>query len=364
MRHTRIRRLPARDAWIRRWGPTGVAALASALAVFFALTALGVGARSRSAPRSSFTLTPLATFSLRAPHVLSTNIIYGAQDPAPGAQAVPPPDLPPTLVSAFARPIALYRAYAIAQLGSMEDQLGVLQEALAANDRTSAKDAWRGAYARYLRLGAVYLAGQVASLDEEIDGNASGLEGGVFNPRFEGLHRLEYGLWTGAAPRSLLGWARRLDAAVHRLRGLLPGVSITPLEYATRAHEILEDAQRDLLSGADVPWSGEGVLGTDAGLEATEEVISTLRPVLGGVERVIPAVDTEFAALRSALASIAAAHGGLEPSNGELTQSQAELLDGTLGGALEALSQVPGVLETEAPSQIPAIPQRDVRIDP
>lgn len=60
-------------------------------------------------------------------------------------------------------------------------------------------------------------------------------------------------------------------------------MSITPLEYATRAHEILEDAVRDLLSGAAVPWSGEGVLATAAGVEATEEVISTLRPVLGGV---------------------------------------------------------------------------------
>ena len=49
---------------------------------------------------------------------------------------------------------------------------------------------------------------------------------------------------------------------MHRLREVLPGASITPLEYATRAHEILEDAQRDLLSGADVPWSGEGVLAT------------------------------------------------------------------------------------------------------
>ena len=53
---------------------------------------------------------------------------------------------------------------------------------------------------------------------------------------------------------------------VHRLSGVLAKVSIEPLEYATRAHEILEDAARDLLSGTDVPWSGEGVLATNAGL--------------------------------------------------------------------------------------------------
>ena len=32
-----------------------------------------------------------------------------------------------------------------------------------------------------------------------------------------------------------------------------PGCTSTPLDYATRAHEILEDAQRDLMSGTDVP---------------------------------------------------------------------------------------------------------------
>jgi iron uptake system EfeUOB component EfeO/EfeM len=350
--------------------PTAIAMVCAALAVFFLFTALGVGHRARSVRRAPSTLTPLATFSLSAPHVLSQNVIYSVQGLVGGPSATPPPDLPPMPVSVFARPIALYRAYAIAQLGPMEEQIGRLEGALAANDRAAAQAAWRAAYTSYLRLGAVYLDGETAALKElatlnqEIDGNAGGLEGGAASPQFTGLHRIEYGLWTGTPPSALVGWARRLDVAVHRLRSLLPHVPITPLEYATRAHEILEDAARDELSGANVPWSGEGVLGTEAGLQATEEVVATLRPVLGGLEHVIPAVDTECAALRSALASIAAAHGGRLPPNGQLTQRQAELLDGALGGALEALSQVPGVLETEAPPRLPQIPRRDVRIDP
>ena len=62
---------------------------------------------------------------------------------------------------------------------------------------------------------------------------------------------------------------------------LLPGVEIDPLDYATRAHEILEDAVRDQLSGTDAPWSGAGLLGTAlAGVVATTEVLKTLAPVL------------------------------------------------------------------------------------
>ena len=43
-------------------------------------------------------------------------------------------------------------------------------------------------------------------------------------------------------------------------------MEIDALDYATRGHEIVEDAQRDLMSGVDVPWSHQGVLGTAAAL--------------------------------------------------------------------------------------------------
>lgn len=246
----------------------------------------------------------------------------------------------------------------------MEKQIANLEGALAANERTAAKSAWRAAYTSYLRLGAVYLTGPLADLNQAIDGGSGGLAGGSSSPHFTGLHRIEYGLWSAKAPRSLLGFARQLNDNVHRLRSMLGKTTIAPLEYATRAHEILEDAARDLLSGTDVPWSGEGVLGTAAGLQATEEVIATLRPLLKGRESTIPLVDAELTSLRATLASIAAAHGGVLPSNEQLSQAQTEQLDGALGGALEGLAQVPGALETESTPRIPQIPRRDARIEP
>lgn len=348
-----------------RWTTTAVAAVCIALAAFLAITALGIGRHhARPVASSPYTLTPFATYEARAPHVLSSTVINSAQGAVQGAAATPPSALPPLPASAFNRPTAQYRTYAVGQLGLMESQVKRLQSALAANDRTGAQDAWRAAYVRYLRLGAVYLVGPLATLNQAIDGNAGGLPGGTTSPQFTGLHRIEYGLWTSTEPRTLLSQARRLNLNVRRLRGVLGKTSIEPLEYATRAHEILEDAARDLLSGADVPWSQEGVLATNAGLQATEEVIATLHPLLVGRENTIPIVKTELAALRSVIASLAAAHGGRLPSNAQLTQAQTVLLDGTLGGTLEALSQVPGALETELPPQIPQIPKRDARIEP
>jgi iron uptake system EfeUOB component EfeO/EfeM len=348
-----------------RWTTTAAAAVCIAIAAFLIVSALVLGNHHAKAIASApYTLTPFATYEARAPHVLSTTVVNSDQGAVQGASATPPSTLPPLPASAFEEPTARYRAYAIGQLGLMESQVERLQRALAANDRTGAQVAWRAAYVSYLRLGAVYLVGPLATLNQAIDGNASGLPGGTASPQFTGLHRIEYGLWTSAEPRTLLSQARQLNLNVRRLRGMLGKVSIEPLEYATRAHEILEDAARDLLSGADVPWSKEGVLATDAGLQATEEVIATLHPLLVGRENTTPIVKTELAALRSAIASLAAAHGGQLPSNSQLTQAQAELLDGTLGGTLEALSQVPGALETELPPQIPQIPKRDMRIEP
>jgi iron uptake system EfeUOB component EfeO/EfeM len=336
----------------------------TALGVFFLFTAFGVGERSHAVRSEPAAPAPLANYTERSPHVASSLAITGVQGEVRGAAQTPPSELSPLPSSAFEEPVAEYRAYAVRQLALMEGQVTDLEHALAGNDRAAAQNAWRSAYASYMRLGAVYLAGQVATLNQRINGNPGGLQGGAASPQFTGLHQIEYGLWGTTAPRALLGSAHQLRVNVHELKGLLPRVSITPLEYATRAHEILEDAVRDLLSGTDVPRSGEGVLATDAGLDATEEVFQTLRPLLKGRENVTSIVPTGLASLRSAMATLAATHGGQLPSNGELTQEQTELLDSRLGGALEALAQVPGALEAEPTPQIPSIPVHDERIDP
>jgi iron uptake system EfeUOB component EfeO/EfeM len=359
------------DSTVRRWLPTAAAAVCVACGIFLAVTALRGGGHTRTpVPAPASALTPLATYSPQTPHVLSKVVVDSAQGAVSGASATPAPELPPLPASAFAQPIAQYRTYALAQLGATEGQVALLQSALAANDRAAAQAAWRGAFSHYLKLGAVYLDGQVAldaqvaSLNQAIDGTPGGLPGGTASSQFTGLHRIEYGLWTAAQPRTLAGYARALDTDVHRLAAVLPHAPLTPLEYATRAHEILEDATRDFLSGADVPWSDEGVLATDAGLAATEEVLATLHPLLRRSKDVTVVLTAELAALRAAMASLAAAHGGRLPSNAQLTQQQSELLDGRVGGALEGLDQVPGALETETPPPIPQIPRRDIRIEP
>ena len=163
------------------------------------------------------------------------------------------------------------------------------------------------------------------------------------------------GLWTGESPRSLTVYDNKLKRNLAQLRSAIPTMKITPLEYATRSHEILEDAQRDLLSGMDVPWSRQGVLGTAAGLAATEELFHTLEPLLGGRENTEGEVRTELLMLSKVLARIRRSHLGSYPSLPQLSIDEREELDGYVAGALSALDEMPGTLETErhhAPPQL------------
>jgi iron uptake system EfeUOB component EfeO/EfeM len=335
----------------RLLAPVGIALL-SCVVAFALFTALGVGVGNgaNAAGTAVHGAAPRAIGPLQA---------YSEADAkrngAAGVGGAPPvTQLAPLPAAAFAGPIARYKRYSAGQLRIVLEHLAALEGALRTGRLARARTAWRGAYASWLHLGAVY--GAFGDLTQAIDGSPGVLAGGVSDPRFTGLHRLERDLWRGAPAGEELSATRRLRGDVRLLLKRLPGVQITPLQYATRAHEILEDAARDLLSGTDVPWSDEGVLATAAGLRATREVIETLRSLLDGREGTIETVDFNLDRLASALASIRREHGGGWPAVDRLSLRENELLDGTLGAALEALDGVPGTLETKVPPTIPSLP--------
>jgi high-affinity iron transporter len=241
-------------------------------------------------------------------------------------------------VRAFDRPIARYRAYSTRQAVAMAAQVRALARALRAGDRAAARRAWTGAYERYLRLGAAY--GALGELDAAIVGERE---------------RIERGLWTGEPLKALRPAAARLGRDVARLGRTVPRIEITPRDYAIRGHEILEDAQRDMLSGAATPYSGAGVLATAASLDATVAVVGTLRPVLAG-RGALPPIETGLLKLRRELDAIRRAHAGRWPALDALSRSERQRLDGRLGAGLEILARLPQALETSLPPTIPRLP--------
>jgi hypothetical protein len=254
-------------------------------------------------------------------------------------------ELAPIPARRFRRPVREYKAYAHGWIERTIRDSKALEAILAAgSSRVEAERAWERAWADYMHLGADY--GLFGELEEELDGTAGGPRISPTDPGFVGFRRLEWGLWTGRSLLSLSGYGQRLVRDLIRLRTALPGVEIDALDYATRGHEIVEDAQRDLMSGADVPWSHQGVLGTAAALASVEEVFQTLKPLLSGRENTEGEVENWLVRLHDLFAGFR--RHGRYPSLDQLSEADHERLNGYVAGALGALEMVPSTLETEA----------------
>jgi hypothetical protein len=260
-------------------------------------------------------------------------------------------DLQPLSPARFKQPVKEYKAYAHVWIGRTIVDAKVLGGTLAGGSRPAAQRAWEKTWGDYMHLGADY--GLFGNLEEELDGTAGGPETSASNPGFVGFRRLEWGLWTGRPLRSLARYDHRLVADLNRLRAAVPDVEIDALDYATRGHEIVEDAQRDLMSGMDVPWSHQGVLGTAAALASVEEVFHTLKPLLAGRENTEGEVENWLLRLRGLFASMR--HHGSYPTLTQMGAPEHERFNGYVAGALSALQMVPSTLETElykAPASI------------
>ncbi len=251
----------------------------------------------------------------------------------------------------FAAPVAQYRAYAGHARRVLTVRVRELNRALRADDRVAAEAAWLRADSTFARIGAAY--GALGSLGDAIDGASGGLARGARDPHFTGLQRIESGLWGGVAPAALVPYGSRLTRDVSRLGGVLRNAPIDPLTYATRAHEILEDVQRDRLSRTTP--SDSGVRATADGLTATREVLATLTPILAGRGDGLGRSRYWLGQLGRTLASIRHRHGGRYPPLSALSRTERETLNGRMGATLEALDTIPGELETIRPPVIPRI---------
>jgi high-affinity iron transporter len=352
---------PARSRLRRAftWGGVVVVLVLAAI-VAAALTpsshsspAAGAGTAQRAVAAADLTPNPLG----RQNKVLGTHIAaakYGtqvAQRENGYNQTGPISDLTPLRPGLFRIPENRYRRYAEHWAVILGHDVPPLNVALGAGDRSLAKRRWLTAFSDYLHLGAVY-----ELLPGNLNDELARVPSSTSDTDFPGLHRIEKGLWTGERLSDLVPVSTALSATVVRLKKRLPTVTFDPLDYVARGHEILEDAQRDLLSGAQVPWSGAGVLGTAAGIVATDKVIQTLTPLLNGRENTLGQVQVWMIRVRHVFTQIRRPDGTY-PTNGQLTESQRTRINGVLAGALGALEQLPGTLEAAKTANIPEIPK-------
>jgi len=266
---------------------------------------------------------------------------YSKRSTAPGAVArVTPAD--------YRRPIATYKRYVGRQLGTLLGEVAALRAAIARHDLAGARAAWLTADARYESIGAAY--GAFGDLDAAVNGRPAGLAGGIRSPDFTGLHRIELALWRRRSTRDAAAPAGSLARAVARLRAKVRAMTMDPLEYSLRAHEILEDGIHLQLSGQASPWSGSALVALRAQVKGTSVVLATLEPMIARRDSsgALPQARRALRRLSTTLARLERAHGSL-PRWDRLGQRDRELVDGLAAGVAEQLAYVPELIDPRPP---------------
>ena len=255
----------------------------------------------------------------------------------PAAAAVPF-----VLTSDLVGPVARYREYVSRQLTTLGTQVSRLGAAIAGGDRAAARASWLAAQLTWEQVGAAY--GGFAELGDAIGGLPQGHPQGVRDPGFTGLHRIEYGLWHGQGRNELLPVTDKLAADLSSLRRKLPDLTIDPADLPLRAHEILEDALREHLTGLSDQGSGASYAETDADLQGTRVVLDELAPLINARRAdLLPAAATQMDALHQALR--ATRTGGVWTPAADASPVARRRVDAVLGALLETLAPVPDLLE-------------------
>jgi hypothetical protein len=230
-----------------------------------------------------------------------------------------------------------YQRYVAGVLDRLTADVAALRTAVAGPDRAKARAAWLTAQLTWDRVGAAY--GSFGDYADAIDGLPQGLPGGVRDPHFTGLRRIEYGLWHGEALGALRPLVDAVAERVTALRGDLPDATPDAIDLPLRVHEILEDALRFHLAGLTDMGAGAALAETAADVDATAALLDLFGPLLD--ERrpdLRPAAHAGLEQLRQAIA-VSLPKPGL--SVGGVRRD----VDAALGGVLETLAQAPGLLE-------------------
>jgi iron uptake system component EfeO len=234
-------------------------------------------------------------------------------------------------------PAKEYHGYVTAGLTDLAAQTRTLVSDIRADKLAAARTAWLAAHLSYERLGAAY--GTFGDFDDEIDGRADGLVGGVHSAQFTGFYRLEYGLWHGQTARQLTGPADQLLHDVLGLQRAFPGLQLALLDIGLRTHEIMENALQFQLSGHDDYGSGTTLATTVANIAGTEELLTILHPLLAPRYPGLPQVYAWLGRLQALLEAQHHPDGSWTPVS-RLTTAARQQIDAAAGQLLQDLAPI------------------------
>ena len=254
------------------------------------------------------------------------------------------PSVLPATTAEMAHPVAEYDAYVAGQITILQSEVSALAADIGSDNVAQAKVDWLATELTFSGIGGTY--GAVGGLENNINGLPGGFADGVSNEQFIGLHKIEYLLWSGQPVTAIEPYVNDLAASVGRLQTLWSDGVMTGNQLATRAHEVLEDALRDTLSGGDNEGANASLAIVAADAQGDQVILGYLRPAIDRrTAKLYSTAESEFAVLDGALKSTMV--DGQWPTLASLTATQLQQIDGAVGQILETLSPIPDLLEIQ-----------------
>jgi hypothetical protein len=252
-----------------------------------------------------------------------------------------------------------YQAYVRSELPVVRSDVQTLVSAIASGGLRQAEADWLTAHQAWLALGQDDKQyGAFGNLGNEIDGISAGLVGGEASPEFSGFHKIELDLWTKDDLAAAATDTATLEQLLSQLIAVpptsdLPNTTQGVANWLLRPHEILEDAERDTLTGVDEYGSGTAAASTIADVAAVREDLGLLSPTL---EPLAPRFMKTIGAQLSAIDTAADATrvDGQWVGIAEMSLIARENLDAAVDTAVETLSPVPDLLTSTGKAAPPS----------
>lgn len=238
----------------------------------------------------------------------------------------------------LAEAVDSYRRYVQSQTEALLAKTQEFVDAVKAGDVEAAKALFPVARTYWERIEPV--AEIFGDLDPKIDGREEVIEEGM---EFTGFHRLEKDLWETGDVSASGPVADQLMADVEEIVALANAETLSPLQLANGAKELLDEVATGKITGEEDRYSHTDLWDFVANVEGSEAVVQALRPVLQ--ERapdLVSALDTEFANVEATLERHRQGDGWR--LHNELSQAELKQLSDAINALAEPVSQVAAVV--------------------
>ncbi|KQR51249.1 hypothetical protein ASF88_18930 [Leifsonia sp. Leaf336] len=298
--------------------------------VYLDLESIGAGAHAHArvtlgSGRYRFVCLPADADPVRGPTV--------AVGPAPRGSALTPGIVPVTRTDLIPAAQA-YGAWVASRLPALRQQAAAVAADAEEGDLAAARRDWLTAHTTYETLGAAYDA--FGEIGDEIDG--------LPGHGLTGFHAVEAPLFTAGSASAAVGPAQQLVADIDQLIAAFPSAQIDPGDMGLRAHEIVEDALRDVLAGAADAGSGTELATIDANLSGAAQALAPLDGILASRYPGLAATQQSIAATQKLVEGFRGADGTWTRLSA-LTTAQREHVDAALSETAELLAPVAAICD-------------------